>query len=901
MTDSASLPLSDADGVDAIRADGGLVRLRPVVPDDAAALLALHRGVSDRSLYLRFFGISRPAADRYVAQLVRPAGPEHQVLSAWIGDQLVGVAAFERLPGDTAEVALLVSDDRHHEGIGTLLLEHLAGAARQVGITHFVADVLGENSLALQTLRDMGCRTTTRFEDAVARVEISLQPDATAISTIDERERFADEASLRHVLQPRSIAVIGAGERSGSVGHEVLRNLLEDGYTGTVYAVNPRHQAVLGVPCLPSPAELPEAIDLAVVAVPHTKVAEVAEACGARQVRAMLILTAGFAETGEAGAALQRQVVAIARYHGMRIVGPNCVGLLNTDPALRLNATFAQLPMRADGLSLASQSGALGIAVLEAADRAGLGVAQFISVGNKADVSGNDLLLAWERDERTRVIALYLESLGNPRKFARIARRVANSKPIIAIKSGRSIVGQRAGRSHTAAAATSDVVVDALFVQAGVLRVDTMQEMIDAARVLCDQPLPAGRRVVVVGNSGGPGVLAADAADAAGLTLAELTASTREKLSRAVPDAASVENPVDLGATASPAAVGAALQILLDASEIDAALTVLTDIAVSDPDAIMSRIASVASAADKPVVATRVGSSPRSMPFGDDSERALPVFTFPEPAASALALAARYAQIRSARPTPITYPDGVRVTDAAIVVQAAGKSGASWLSAPDVHRLLTDYGLPMSPQRVITGEAEAVLAAADFGYPLAVKLAEGGVHKTDVGGVVLDVADEVALRRAVADLMSAGGQPRSLLLQPMSPPGTELVIGAVQHDRFGPVAMIGSGGVFADLVADRAFRLAPLSSETAAQMIGELRMSALLDGDRGSASVSREALSDLVVRVAALVDDLPAVAELDLNPVICQGDRLLIVDARVRLGPPWPRLDQSLRRLPGPQ
>ncbi len=898
MARDRALALDDTTGVDAVGADGAIIHLRPVDPGDADALRDLHQGVSDYSLYMRFFGLSRAAAMAYVTRLVAAANPAHQALAAWIGDRLIGVAAFERTGVDTAEVALLVADDHHRQGIGTLLLEHLAALARSNGITRFVADVLAENGLALRTLRDMGCQTTIRYEGGTALVEIDLRPDARAIATIDGRERTADEASLRHVLAPVSVAVIGAGIHPDSVGHQVLRNILGGGFTGTVHAVNPHHDSVLGVPCVPTPAQLPDAVDLAIIAVPAAQVPTVVRGCGERNVRAVLVLTAGFGETGDAGMALQHQLVTIARHHGMRVVGPNCLGLLNTDPAVRLNATFAELPMTSGGLGLVSQSGALGIAVLAAADRDGLGLAQFVSIGNKADVSSNDLLLAWERDDRIRVIALYLESLGNPRKFARIARRVASTKPIVAIKAGRSPAGQRAGQSHTAAAATSDVVVEALFRQAGVLRVNTMQEMLDTARVLCEQPLPAGSRVAVIGNSGGPEILAADAATGAGLDVIELAATTEQLLRQAVPSAASCRNPVDLGATVAPVDMGAALRVLLDATEVDAVLTVVTDVAVTDPDAVMGEIAAVASATEKPVVATRVGGRACSIPLDSVRERALPVFTFPEPAAAALAFATRYSRIRAAQDPPVMQPTGINRSAAIELVSGALAAGLEWLSATDVHRLLTGYGLPVCPQRVVIDANDAVVAAADLGYPLAVKLAEGGVHKTDIGGVRLGVADEAALRLAFRDITASLPTPTSVLLQPMSPTGTEVIIGAVQHDQFGPAVMVGAGGVFADVLADRVFRLAPITSRDARRMLDELRMSKLLDGFRGTAPVSRERLADLLVRVGALADDLPEVAELDLNPVICRGDDLLIVDARIRLAPAAPRPDQTVRQLP---
>ena len=508
--------------IDAVRADGGLVHIRPVREGDRKALLALNERASDQSIFYRFFTLSRHAADDYVERLLRPASVEHQALVALVDDELVGVAAFERLSRTSAEIALLVDDNDQHEGIGTLLIEHLASIARRHRIQRFVAEVLAENAAMIRVIRNLGFATESRLEYGVVRLTFDLEASARVVAAIDDRERVADAASLRPLLAPQSVAVIGASARPKSVGHEVLRNILASGFTGTVNAVNPKHDTVLGIHTVASAHDLPVAPDLAVVAVPAASVLDVVHECGECGARGIVLLSSGFGETGAAGEAMQHEVVAAARRHGMRVIGPNCLGVINTDPDVSLNATFASVSVNPGHLGLVSQSGALGIAVLLAAKRCGLGVSQFVSVGNKADISGNDLLLAWERDERTSVIALYLESFGNPRKFSRIARRVSRHKPIIAIKAGRSASGQRAGQSHTAAAASSDAVVGAMFAQAGVLRVDTMEEMLDVARVLSDQPLAAGPRLAIVGNSGGPGILAADAAEAAGLTVVEL-------------------------------------------------------------------------------------------------------------------------------------------------------------------------------------------------------------------------------------------------------------------------------------------------------------------------------------------------------------------------------------------
>ncbi|MGS0684706.1 GNAT family N-acetyltransferase [Nakamurella sp. GG22] len=885
-----------AGGIDAVRTDGGLVHIRPVEPGDLDALLDLHTGVSERSRYLRFFSFSRTSAIAYVKLLVQPASDQHMALCAWIDGQLVGVAAFERITDSTAEVALLVADEHHHQGIGTLLLEHLAAAARRVGIREFDAEVLAENGPAVQVLHDLGFHVGLRMEGSTELIVMDLAPDDRAMQAMDIREQAAGGASLRHILAPSSVAVIGAGERRGGVGHQVLRNVVEGGFTGTVYAVNPHHHSILGVPCVPTARQLPEAVDLAVVAVAPKYVPDVVRDCGERGVSGLLLLTSGYSETGEAGRARQREVVGIARRYGMRLVGPNCLGVQNTDPAVRLNATFAALPGLEGPLGLISQSGALGIAVIAAAARWGTGISQFVSVGNKSDVSSNDLLLDWQDDERTQVIALYLESFGNPRKFARIARSVSIRKPIIAIKAGRSAAGRLAGQSHTAAAASSDVVVDALFTQAGVLRVDTMQQMLDVARVLSDQPLPRGPRVVVIGNSGGPGILAADAAESAGLTLVPLGPDTARLLKEAVPTAASCQNPVDLGAGATVDGVGRAVRLVLAQPDVDAVMTVFTDIPVTDSEQLLEQIGAAAAASGKPVVATRVGAAPASFPIAG-STQSLPVFTFPEPAAAALALTVRYAGMRSAEQFPIVRPAGIDATAARRLVTRALAAGDTWLGADDIARLLGYYGLPLCPQRVVSTPDAAASAAAEFGYPLAVKVAVGGIHKTDVGGVRLGLESEADVRQAFAELaLLCPGSP-SILLQPMQSAATEVIVGAIQDELFGPAVMIGAGGVLADLIADRAFRLAPLTSADATGMIGALRSAKLFDGYRGAPTVSRSALADLLVRVGALADDLSEVAELDLNPVICRGDQLVVVDARIRVAAAPVKPDPSLRQL----
>ena len=882
--------------IDAVRLDGGLVRIRTALPDDLEALRALHAAASDRSLYLRFFNVNRSAADRYLATVVRPGGADRQALAAWVGSRIAGLAVFERLDGASAEVALLVADSDQGEGIGTLLLERLAHLARRHGIRRFVADVLNENAAVLEVIRELGYHTAFESDRSGVHLAIDLTVDERALAAVDARDRSADVASLRYVLAPRSVVVIGAGVRTKSVGHQVLRNLIAGGYTGSVYVVNAHRDQVLGVQSSKTVGELAAPPDLAVVAVPPDQVPAVLRSCGERGVHGVVLLTAGFAECGTRGSVRQKEMVAIVRRYGMRLIGPNCLGMLNTDPAVRLNVTLGSSFVKQGQFGLVTHSGAIGIAVLSAAERCGMGASQFVSVGNMADVGTTDLLLSWEDDPRTRVIALHLDSFPSPRKFARIARRVACGKPIIAIKAGRFATGQPAGESHSAAAAGADAVVDALFLQAGVVRVITMQEMLDAVRVLVDQPLPRGDRVAIVGNSGGPGVLAADAAESGGLTVTTLSVETEQLLRAQVPTAPSCRNPVDLGVTVPPGQFGAAMAVLLAATEVDAVLAVFTETSMSNPRTMMAGIAETASTATKPVICTEVGAAPNSVPL-KGSTWSLPVFTFPEPAAAALAVARRYARIRGTPWDRILRPSGIKSGAARLILDRASGAAPGWLGAHDIAELLACYGLPVCRQRVVSEMGAAVDAAGALGYPVAMKPASEGTQKGEFGRVRSCLPDEAAVRRAFVELCAAGPGPRHVVLQPMVSPGMEMIIGGVQHAQFGPVVMLGAGGALLDIVADQTFRLAPLTVGEADDMIDRLRSAPRIDGHRGSPVVSRPALCDLVVRVGALLDDWSEVAEMDLNPVICVGDELTVVDARIRISGTLSRVDPLQRHL----
>jgi len=879
---------------DALRINGRMVHICSARPTDRDALVALNAAASDRSIYLRFFAANRLAADSYVDVLLQPASPKHHALVAEVDGAVIGVAALDVDSDASAEIGLLICDAHQHEGIGTLLLEHLAAIARRMGIRQFVAEVLIGNSAMVQALNGLGFAFTAHLEAGVSRYLIDLSPTEAMVSAMDNRDRIAELASLRPLLAPTSVAVIGAGHRVRSVGHQVLSNIVGGGYAGSLYVVNPRHSQVLGVPSFPTAEELPVAPDLAIIAVRAESVLQTAIECGRRGAGALLVLSSGFGEVGAQGYAEQDRLLAVTRQYGMRLVGPNCLGLINTDATVRLNATFAPLSLTPGGLALVSQSGALGIAVLRASERVGLGISQFVSVGNKADVSGNDLLMCWEADERTKVIGLYLESFGNPRRFARIARRVSRTKPILAIKAGRSEAGQRAGQSHTAAAASSDVVVDALFDQAGVVRVDTMEQLLDAVRALSDQPLPAGPRVGIIGNSGGPGILAADAAAAAGLVVAELSDELRALLAAAAPTAASTQNPVDLGAGIQPAQTRAAIGALLDSGEVDSVLAVFTETLVGDPVDLTDAVGHAAGLSGRPLVLASVGEQDRSLRL-PGVQRPLPVFSFPERAAQALAAAWRYARIRQLPQSEPLCPPDADVDGARRLIGDWLAAGPAWLGAGDAAELLGRYGIGLCPQRVVGSVEDALAAAAELGFPVALKLADGTVHKTEVGGVRTDLADAAAVRIAYLEL--AAGRAVDVLVQPMVTGGTELIVGGLQDRQFGPVVMVGAGGVFADLLADRRFRLAPVGPEDAEAMIAELRFGKLLDGYRGRPPVSRPALAQLLVRLGWLMQNHPEVAEVDLNPVIGRGAELVTVDAKIRLAAAATRMDVTVRQL----
>ena len=869
--------------------DGSTVRVRPVRATDEGEIRAFLERVSPESIAFRFFGIPNlnwvtswaldvDYADRFA--LVAESGTPRSI---------VAHAAYVRESEDRAEVAFLVADAWQGRGISTILLAHLAGLAEQHGISTFTAQVLPANHRMIEVFRESGFPVELRSTRDAIEIELPTSLSPEALARFEERERIAAVAAVRSFLEPRSVAVIGASRRRGTVGGEILHNLLAAEFNGAVYAVNEHADVVQSLPAYHSVGEIRGGVELAVVVVPAERVVGVARECAGAGVRALLVISSGFAETGEEGARRQQELLEVCRDAGIRIVGPNCLGVLNTASDVRLNATFAPHPAAAGPVGFMSQSGGLGIAIIEAAGRLGIGLSSFVSVGNKSDLSGNDLLRYWEQDPGTDVALLYLESFGNPRKFARIAPRFARRKPLLAVKSGRTAAGARATSSHTGALlSASDVTVDALFQQTGVIRTDTLAELFAVASLLTSQPVPRGDRVAIVTNAGGPGIMCADACQADGVDVPELPPAVQAQLAGFLPAAASLRNPIDMIATASAEDYRRTLQTLIDAEACDAILAIFVPPLVTEARDVAAAIRGLAET--KPSVAiAAVFMTSEGTPAELGSEGArVPGYEFPEDAARAVALAAKHGRWR-ARPEqqPATAPD-TRPEQAAAIISEQLAEGAAWLAPARVAELFHCYGLPLITTRVVSNTDQAVAAAAELGPPVALKAsAQGLLHKTDAGGVKLGLEGDEKVRAAAAEIEAAVGRAGhrldGLVVQPMAPVGVELIVGVVNDHSFGPVLACGAGGTTAELIKDVAVRITPLTEADAREMIRSLQTFPLLDGYRGAPRCDLTAIEDVLVRVSAMVEAHPEIVELDCNPLIAGPSGAVIVDARVRV------------------
>jgi len=877
--------------VDVVLSDGSTAVIRPVGQVDSQAVRAFFGGLSQQSVVFRFFGPHR-MSDEEVERLASADGVDRLVLAAELHGSFIAVAEYYRITGgEEAEVAFAVADAFQGRGIGTILLEHLAEAARRVGIKRFVADTLSENARMLSVFRDAGFARRYQREHEVVNVALDLNPSEEARHAVEERDRSATVASVSCLFRPHSVAVVGAGRTPGTIGHELLRNLVNGGFMGPVYPVNPSATSVASMVAWPSVTDVPGPVDLAVVVVPEPEVLSVVQECGKKGVRSLVVISAGFAEAGHQGLEHERELALAAHAQGMRVVGPNCFGVVNTDPDVSMNATFAATKPEVGRVGFASQSGGLGIAILEEARTRGLGLSTFVSMGNKADMSGNDFLEWWEQDDATSVALLYLESFGNPRKFRRIAGRFSRSKPIVAVKSGRSAAGVRAATSHTAALASPDRAVDALFTQTGAIRVDTIEELFDVTEILVNQPLPKGRRVGIVSNAGGPGVLAADACMGAGLEIPELSPDLQGRLRSLLAPGAGVRNPVDMVASATPAQYRAVLDLLLAGDEVDSVIVIFTPPLVThaaDVKRAVSGAVEVASAASasgertaKPVVASFLGS-----PAGQDELSsgglAVPSFTYPETAARALGRAVGYRAWLERPVGEIPVLDRTEPNTARRLTEGADHDG--WLTGAGAMEVLSSYGISVLETVAVRDVTRAVEVSERLGLPVALKATGPGiVHKSDVGGVRLGLQSPSAVRDAYADMeRTTGGSMSGAVVQPMAPPGVEVIAGFVQDDHFGAQVVFGLGGTAVELLGDSVVRLAPLSDVDAREMISGLRGAALLTGYRFGPPANLEALVDLLLRLSQLAEDLPEISELDCNPVIAGPNGAIAVDARLR-------------------
>jgi acetyl coenzyme A synthetase (ADP forming)-like protein len=888
--------------------DGVGASIRPIRPDDTDLFIDFFERLGPESRYFRFFRVKRSLDPKEVSYFTTVDYDRRMALVALVGGRMVGVGRYDALDQDptTAEVAFSVADDQQGRGLGTELLQLLTTYARGRGIHRFRAFVLPENRQMMRVFRNSGFELTRTLDDGVYTVDFPVEESESSLSAWAERERRAVTASLLPMFFPRAIAVIGASTNPESIGSRLFRNLLRDGFTGPLYPVNPTARVVNSVRAYPTVGDIPDEVDLAFVVVPAAAVLEVVGQCAEAGVRGVVVISAGFSEVGEEGAAQERELVRIVRQAGMRMVGPNCMGLLNTAAEVELNGTFAPVFPPRGNIAMSSQSGALGISILDYARSGGIGISQFVSVGNKADVSGNDLLLGWENDPQTDVILLYLESFGNPKKFSRIARRIARTKPIVAVKSGRTAAGSRAASSHTGALASSDVAVDALFRQAGVIRVETIEELFGVGSLLADQPVPGGRRVAIVTNAGGPGILAADALEANGLEIPALSDGLQERLRTKLPAEAATANPVDLIASGGPEQYEFTVSMLLESGEVDSVIAIYIPVLPGGASAVGNALRRSQDSYNGEVALLTVLMQQESAQFliGAEGARSIPTYLFPEQAALALARAVRYGEWRRRDPGRVPHFEDVDPSRATAVVESAlrrlGEKGG-WLEPDEVSEIVSAFGLSVPVTLVAADVDEAVARSAEISGPVVLKvISDSALHKSDVGGVALNVSGEEAVRDAFQQVTGAVPDATGVVVQSFVSEGHEVLIGSTEDPNFGSLVGFGLGGVTVELLGDVAFRIHPLTDVDAAEMVRAIRGFPMLEGYRNMPVGDVAAVEEALLRVSAMLTVLPEISEMDLNPVkvLGPGDGVVVVDARMRVEPLDPDERPELADLP---
>ncbi len=711
-----------------------------------------------------------------------------------------------------------------------------------------------------------------------------------------EQEKAFDVASLEPVLKPRSIAVIGASRRNLTIGNRLFRNLLQNEFTGVVYPVNPNAKVVAAVQTYPSVLDIPGEVDLAIIITPADTVPRLMEECGQKGVRGVIVITAGFAESSPEGKKKQDGIVEIARRYGMRIVGPNCMGIVNTDPEVNMNATFSSIFPPTGGIAMATQSGALGQTILEYARNLNIGLSTFASIGNRADVSSNDLLQYWGKDPSTKVILLYLESFCNPKKFVRIARSTTLTKPVVVVKSGRTSAGFRAATSHTGALATAEVASEALFAQTGMIRVDTLEELFEVANLLYHQPVPQGNRAAILTNGGGPGIMTADACADRGLELRTLSDESVSKLKSFLPSRASLTNPIDMTAEASPEDYSRALEILAHDDGIDIVIVIFIPPILVRAEEVANAIRELAPEfrrRGKTLVASFMGSRGAGIEYDSKDGGCIPNFTFPEHTAVALAGAWEYSRWLRRPKGVVPELIGINREKARAVVASALEQSSTrplWLEASSISELLNSYGIQVAVSKSVKTAEDAARAAEEIGFPVAVKLlSDKIIHKTDVGGVVLSCHSAGEVKQAFNQIreslegLGRADEMQGATIQPMISEGIEVIVGLTQDPSFGPLIMFGMGGIYAEFLKDVTFRIHPLTDIDVQEMVRSVKAYQLFAGWRGSRPSDVKSLEDLLLRVSAMVEDLPQIKEMDLNPVKVQeqGKGYVIVDARI--------------------
>ncbi|HEY2203150.1 MAG TPA: GNAT family N-acetyltransferase [Pseudonocardia sp.] len=867
---------------DVVASDGGVVHLRPIRPADAPALVGFHSRLSPRTRYLRYFGPYPTIPPKDLERFTVVDHHDQVAFVGLLGDEIVAVGRYVRLGETTsAEVAFVVRDDHQGRGLGSILLEHLAAAAQERGIRRFEAEVLVENHTMARVFRDAGYQVSREYADTALHLEFDIDPTERLLAVRDAREQAAEARGVHNALHPRSVAVIGASTDPAKIGHAVFSNLLRSNFTGPVFPVNPEARSVRGVRAYPSVTEIPDEVDLAVVAVPAAGVDEVMDSCLAKGVKALLVLSSGFADAGGDGTDAQRRLVEAARAHGMRVIGPNALGVANLAPDVSLNATLApELPGRGR-IGFFCQSGALGIAILAGVHERGLGLSTFVSAGNRADLSGNDLLQYWQTDPATDIVLLYLETFGNPRKFARLARRLARRKPVVAVKSGRFTAPLASFGSRVVP--VDEDSVQALFEQAGVIRVQTLPQLFDTALLLAYQPLPRGPRVAVVGNSSALGVLVADALLDEGLQLAG--------------------PPSDVGTAASPERFAEAVSSAVHSDEVDALVAVFVPPVATPGARYAEALRTAATGAGKPVLSTFLAAEgvPAELavpgPDGQPGKGSVPSYPSPERAVAALARVLRYAQWRSAPLGEYLRPYGIRAEEAAeLVARCTSGSAAVPLVDPDATALLACYGIEVTPFRLVDSPESAVASAEELGYPVVLKGIGDRWQGPELIGIRLDLGSADAVADSYRDLVRITGQDE-LYAQRMAPKGLSCVLEVVDDPSFGSLVSFGLSGIATELLGDRAHRVVPLSTADARQLIRTPRAAPLLSGYGGAQPADLGALEELALRVSCLAEDFPQIRSLRLGPVLAAPTTASVTAARIVLGPPPTWRDGGPRRL----